>query len=363
MRNGWCRLCDICGWVAWVLGGCEGEINIVVGGPVALFRKDSPDLHRPISSCSLSRQLCNSYPVQAGSRHNHAILRHFQRSCPARGSGCRPRRRYQLHHQRQDLPGVGFLVWRTSRLLIWSRYQGFSPANSKNVIQRQWSTYDPVTSATDPKLRCNGGTSATENATVAAGGKIAAVWGQWTHSQGPILVWMYKCPGAFSSCTGDGAKWFKIDEAGFSGDGVKVFLDTERPSGWEIAKLVGGNKQHESTIPPGLAPGNYLIRHELIALHQANAPQFYPECAQIVVTGSGTAEPDASHMAAIPGYCKQTDSNIRVSFASGPPGGAPADDDRSPSTTTLCPRPTRSPARPSSRAPAAPRPGRSARRA
>jgi hypothetical protein len=31
------------------------------------------------------------------------------------------------------------------------------------------------------------------NATVPAGGKVAAVWQQWTHSQGPILVWLYKC--------------------------------------------------------------------------------------------------------------------------------------------------------------------------
>ncbi|KAK0753688.1 hypothetical protein B0T18DRAFT_397626 [Schizothecium vesticola] len=54
------------------------------------------------------------------------------------------------------------------------------------------------------------------------------------------------------------------------------------------------------------------MRHEFIALHQANNPQFYPECPQIVVTGSGTAEPGSSYKAA-------TDSNIK-----------------SPSTTTLC---------------------------
>ncbi|KAK5656997.1 hypothetical protein OQA88_3520 [Cercophora sp. LCS_1] len=191
-------------------------------------------------------------------------------------------------------------------------YQGFSPGNSKNVIQRQWNDYNPITSATDAKLRCNGGTSATESASVAPGSKVSAVWQQWTHSQGPILVWLYKCAGAFSSCDGSGAGWFKIDEAGFKGDGTKIFLDSENPSGWEIAKLVGGNKQWTSTIPQGLAPGNYLIRHELIALHQANAPQFYPECAQIVVTGSGTLQPDASYKVAIPGYAKQTDPNIRV---------------------------------------------------
>jgi hypothetical protein len=193
-------------------------------------------------------------------------------------------------------------------------YQGFSPSNSPNVIQWQWPDYNPTTSATDSKIRCNGGHSATLTAPVAPGDKVSATWGQWTHSQGPIIVWMYKCSGAFSSCDGSGAGWFKIDEAGFHGDGVKVFLDTEVNSGWDIAKLVGGNKAWTSTIPPGLAPGNYLIRHELIALHQANAPQWYAECAQLVVTGSGTAEPSSSQKASIPGYCKQTDSNIKFNI-------------------------------------------------
>lgn len=162
------------------------------------------------------------------------------------------------------------------------------------------------------QLRCNGGRSATLSATAAPGDEVTAIWQQWTHSQGPILVWMYKCSGAFSSCTGDGAGWFKISEAGFSGDGKTVFLDTEQPSGWAIAKLNGGGR-YSTTIPQGLAPGNYLIRHELIALHQANAPQFYPECAQIVISGSGTSEPSSSQKASIPGYCQDSDSNIRVS--------------------------------------------------
>lgn len=192
------------------------------------------------------------------------------------------------------------------------RYQGFSP-NTNAVIQRQWPDYNPVTSATDSKLRCNGGTSAALSASVKPGDSVEAIWGQWTHSQGPIIVWMYKCAGEFSACDGSGSGWFKIDEAGFHGDGKTVFLDTETPSGWDIAKLVGGNKGWTSTIPAGLAPGNYLIRHELIALHQAKSPQWYAECAQIAVTGSGTAQPTADQKAAIPGYCKQTDPNISVS--------------------------------------------------
>ena len=127
---------------------------------------------------------------------------------------------------------------------------------------------------------------------------------------------MYKCAGSFSSCDGSGSGWFKIDEGGFHGDGTKVFLDTEVPSGWDIAKLVGGNKSWSSKVPQNLAPGNYLVRHELIALHQANSPQFYPECAQVVITGSGSAQPGSSYKAAIPGYCSQNDANIRVSGSS-----------------------------------------------
>jgi len=189
-------------------------------------------------------------------------------------------------------------------------YQGFSPGNTPNVIQWQWPDYNPTLSATDSKVRCNGGRSATLSATANPGDKVVATWAQWTHSQGPVMVWLYKCSGAFSACDGSGAGWFKIDEGGFHGDGKTIFLDTEVNSGWDIAKLVGGNKSWTSTIPAGLAPGNYLIRHELIALHQANNPQWYAECAQIVIGGSGSANPDSSYKASIPGYASQSDSNI-----------------------------------------------------
>lgn len=68
----------------------------------------------------------------------------------------------------------------------------------------------------------------------------------------------------------------------------------------------------ESSIPSSLAAGNYLIRHELLALHQANSPQFYAECAQIQVTGSGSAQPSGDFLANIPGYASQNDPGIMV---------------------------------------------------
>jgi hypothetical protein len=63
---------------------------------------------------------------------------------------------------------------------------------------------------TDKKVMCNGGTSADLSAKIAAGSKIKAIWSQWTHEQGPVMVWMYKCAGDFKSCDGSGKKWFKV---------------------------------------------------------------------------------------------------------------------------------------------------------
>ena len=76
--------------------------------------------------------------------------------------------------------------------------------------------------------------------------------------------------------------------------------------------MVDQNSSWTSTIPAATPNGNYLIRHELLALHQANTPQFYAECAQIQVTGSGTGQPSGEYLATIPGYAPQSDPGITV---------------------------------------------------
>ena len=44
-----------------------------------------------------------------------------------------------------------------------------------------------------------------------------------------------------------------------------------------VGELVANNNSWTSTIPATLKPGNYLLRHELLAIHTSNAPQWYPE--------------------------------------------------------------------------------------
>jgi cellulase len=70
--------------------------------------------------------------------------------------------------------------------------------------------------------------------------------------------------------------------------------------------------QVDVKIPTDIAPGDYLLRAEVIALHVAgglNGAQFYPSCYQITVAGSGSAIPAG---VSLPGAYKNTDPGILV---------------------------------------------------
>ncbi|KAK0733798.1 glycoside hydrolase family 61 protein [Lasiosphaeria miniovina] len=204
--------------------------------------------------------------------------------------------------------GHGAVTSYTIGSTIYPGYDGFAPAASPKTIQFPWPDYNPTLTVTDAKMRCNGGTTAQLSASVAAGENVTAVYKQWTHQQGPVMVWMFKCAADFASCDGDGKGWFKIDQMGLFG----TALDS---NDWGTA-IVVKNLEWSSVVPKSLAPGNYLIRHELLALHQANTPQFYAECAQLVVTGSGTAAPPTDFLFSIPGYAPQSDPGITIDIYS-----------------------------------------------
>lgn len=64
--------------------------------------------------------------------------------------------------------------------------------------------------------------------------------------------------------------------------------------------LVANGGKHSVTLPSALAAGDYLLRAEIIALHEADTDytvnpargaQFYPSCSQFKITGSGTVTP------------------------------------------------------------------------
>ncbi|KAJ3480341.1 hypothetical protein NLI96_g8421 [Meripilus lineatus] len=204
-------------------------------------------------------------------------------------------------------------------------YTGFLPFSDpwaspvpERVI-RKIPNDGPILDIHDPNLACNvGGNKGTKViAKAAAGSKVTFKWEQWpTEHYGPVSVYMTSCNGDCSKFNPSGAKWFKVDAQGYDSKNKK----------WASTKLIEDNVSWTSTIPSALAPGQYLIRHEIIALHDVNAPQFYPSCAQVEITGNGNRAPAPENLVSIPGlYNNVKFPNIWDPFGTfAAPGPAPA---------------------------------------
>ncbi|EPS45603.1 hypothetical protein H072_417 [Dactylellina haptotyla CBS 200.50] len=123
---------------------------------------------------------------------------------------------------------------------------------------------------------------------------------------GPVTVYMADMS---LSATGQGAIW------------TKVYQDGQVGSSWALTRLredpVHGKQVF--TIPPKLKTGTYLVRAEIIALHEAydvGKAQFYPSCSQFKITGpsDGVALPGGFNFAG--GY-SATDPSIHIDVYAG----------------------------------------------
>ncbi|KAJ6621517.1 cellulose-growth-specific protein, partial [Mycena sp. CBHHK59/15] len=208
-----------------------------------------------------------------------------------------------------------------SYLIGGTIYTGWSPYNTpvgQTGIERPWSTYNPILDPMDPTISCNndGSSGALQlTATVKAGSPITAYWNQvWPHPYGPMLTYLAQCPG--TTCTGVNSatlKWiltrspqFKIDQSG-------LINGTVGNGYWGSGKMIAQNSSWISTIPATVPSGNYLLRFETIALHSLPA-QFYPECAQITITGGGTLAPTAAQLVSFPGAYSSTDPGLNLNI-------------------------------------------------
>lgn len=184
--------------------------------------------------------------------------------------------------------------------------------NSPSII-RQVRDVGPVQGAANPDLNCGIGASNTAEQVADAnpGSVLQFVWHggddqNWTHNVGPMMAYMTSC--GSSSCTqfdpiSAKAKWFKIHQVGRQPDGDRD---------WAQNFLTHGYPDNV-TIPPMLAPGNYLIRHELLALHNGGSrggAEFYVACAQLRVGGSQRGVPTNNELATFPGAYSDTDDGI-----------------------------------------------------
>ncbi|KAI5866738.1 glycoside hydrolase family 61 protein [Durotheca rogersii] len=173
---------------------------------------------------------------------------------------------------------------------------------------------NPVTSVSSSDIRCNvGGTkAAASKCSVPAGSTVTVEMHQQPGDRdcskeaiggnhfGPVIVYLSKVGDAASA---DGSSsWFKIFELGYDA-ATKT---------WGNDLLNEGCGKQDIKIPSNIAPGDYLLRAETIALHtasQSNGAQFYMTCYQITVTGGGSANPSGVQF---PGAYSSSDPGIKV---------------------------------------------------
>ncbi|KAL5114973.1 hypothetical protein ACEQ8H_007146 [Pleosporales sp. CAS-2024a] len=181
-------------------------------------------------------------------------------------------------------------------------------------------TYDgPINDVTSNDIVCNGGPNPTASTstviTLQAGSSVKLNWRHTLTSgtddiidsshKGPVMAYMKKVSDPTTD-TGVGSGWFKIYQDAFDG------------SAWGVDRLIANKGTQTVTIPACLAPGKYLLRGELIALHSASqllGAQFYMECAQINVVGGSASKTPAT--VSFPGAYKQNDAGILYNLYSG----------------------------------------------
>jgi hypothetical protein len=116
---------------------------------------------------------------------------------------------------------------------------------------------------------------------------------------------MANCNGNCSDVDKTTLEFFKIDAGG-------LIDDTTIPGTWASDELIAASYSRTLTIPTDIEAGDYVLRHEIIALHGAedlDGAQNYPQCINLKVTGSGTAKPSGTLGTAL---YKDTDPGIYV---------------------------------------------------
>ncbi|KAL6870058.1 hypothetical protein ACO1O0_001393 [Amphichorda felina] len=174
-------------------------------------------------------------------------------------------------------------------------YDRWNDSRDPNHIGWSFTTEDegPVLDISSPDIVCRHNAEPAQNyGTITAGGEASFLWTSddkirnpdgWAHS-GPTLTYIAPCPGDCAAVDKTALKWTKIAEEGLVSGTANV------QGVWATDKLRENGGLNYARIPKTLAPGKYVLRNELIALHRAHLsePEFYMQCGSVEVTGSGT---------------------------------------------------------------------------
>ncbi|RAL08062.1 lytic polysaccharide monooxygenase auxiliary activity family 9 protein [Aspergillus homomorphus CBS 101889] len=178
-----------------------------------------------------------------------------------------------------------------------------------------WSTNATDTGFVSPtdydsaNIICHKGSSpGALSAPVAPGGWVQMTWNTWPDDHhGPVITYLANCHGSCADVDKTTLEFFKIDAG-------SLIDNTNVPGTWATDELIEDSYSRNISIPSDIAPGYYVLRHEIIALHSAenmDGAQNYPQCINLEVTGSGTATPSGTLGTAL---YKETDPGIYVNI-------------------------------------------------
>jgi len=201
-------------------------------------------------------------------------------------------------------------------------YDGPWPADAgPNLASpvRQIGDLFPVKDVTSSDITCGLGASSTANvvAEVAAGSSVQLWWRSgavgtpWPHVYGPLMSYLAQCDSTADKCDASKAKFFKIEQMGLRPD-----------LSWYQSEINAGHS-FNITIPAGIPNGDYLMRTEIVALHnamQAGYAEFYVDCIQLRVTGGGNLTPSADQLVSFPGAYSANDPGILINVFPGANG-------------------------------------------
>lgn len=201
-------------------------------------------------------------------------------------------------------------------------YEGYDRWNDNrdpNHIGWSFATEDegPELDVSSPDLVCRRNAEPAQNyGKIAAGGEASFLWtsddktlnpdGWAAGHRGPILTYIAPCHGDCAAVDKTALSWTKIAEEGLVSGTANV------QGVWATDKMRENGGVNLATIPRTLAPGKYVLRNEIIALHRAHLsePEFYMQCGNIEVTGSGSDDLSGSGVVASGLYSRDADSSI-----------------------------------------------------
>ncbi|CAE6402189.1 unnamed protein product [Rhizoctonia solani] len=190
---------------------------------------------------------------------------------------------------------------------VWGVWiNGVDQGNGQNQYIRSPPSNYPVKDLNSNAVACNVNNRAVPKTLKVKAGDTVTF--EWFHNsrddeiiaashKGPVVVYI-----APTSSNGAGNVWVKLYQEGYNGN-------------WAVDKIISTHGQHSIKIP-NIAAGQYLLRPELITLHEADTAyssnpvrgvQLYMSCIQIEVQGSGAALPSG---VAFPGTYKYSDPGL-----------------------------------------------------